>query len=66
MALAGALVSIVQQLTVNEGQGFAQLVIRADAEGIAALAALAEELSEREGITTDGTITYQAPPDPPN
>lgn len=57
--------TITQQLTVNEGQGFAQLVIRSDAEGIQGLADLAQELSEREGITTNGTVTYQAPPDPP-
>lgn len=56
---------ITQQLTVNQPAGFAQLVIRADAEGIQGLADLAEELSEREGITTNGTITYLPPPEPP-
>ena len=56
---------IVQQLTISEGQGFAQLVIRSDLEGIAPLAAIAQELSQREGITTNGPITYQPPADPP-
>lgn len=56
---------ITQQLTVNQGQGFAQLVVRADAEGIAELVEIAEELAERPTVTTNGTITYAPPPEPP-
>ena len=57
--------SLTQQLTVNEGQGFAQLVIRSDAEGIQDLADLAQEISDRPGVTTNGPIVYTPPPEPP-
>ena len=56
---------ITQQLTINQQAGHATLIVKADQEGIQGLADLAEELSEREGITTNGTITYLPPPEPP-
>lgn len=56
---------ITQQITINQGLGFAQLVLRADGESIEALAELAEELSERGDMVTNGPIVYSPPADPP-
>jgi len=56
---------MTQQITINQGLGFAQLVIRADGESIEELASLAEDLSERGDMTTNGPIVYTPPADPP-
>ena len=56
---------LIQQITVNQGQGFAQLVIRADVDSIEDLTVLAEDLKERPDMITNGPIIYSPPLDPP-
>lgn len=54
-----------QQMTANTSDMSGQLVITAGTPYLPELEALAVELSQREGIETDGEIIILGPPEEP-
>jgi hypothetical protein len=54
---------LTQQLSADLGDNSGVLTVRAPAQGLAELQTLAEELSARENIRTNGPIIH-VPPDP--
>ena len=58
--------AIEQNLVVDHRDNTARLVLTADYASMDDLAAIKDDLEQREDVTTTGVLIYEASPEPPD